>query len=137
MSIELKIKSKHLSAEAKIIRHEENKLKRQIQWLKEHQQPHADKSDTLSSISGHRRWEVRNENRATFLARAFIADVPYKTLEQSCHDSGIIKNAIHPAILRMVLRYDKRYNNFPYHPETEKQKHIVQVSKKITEWIGI
>jgi hypothetical protein len=26
--------------------------------------------------------EVRNENRATFLARAYIAGVPYKILEQ-------------------------------------------------------
>jgi hypothetical protein len=38
MSIELKIKSKHLSVEAKIIRFEEHKLTKQIKWLKEHQQ---------------------------------------------------------------------------------------------------
>ncbi len=35
MSIELKVKSKHLSVEAQIIRFEENKLRKQIKWIKE------------------------------------------------------------------------------------------------------
>ena len=37
MSIELKIKSKHLGEEARVIRHEEQKLKKQAAWLRDKQ----------------------------------------------------------------------------------------------------
>ena len=77
MSIELKIKSKHLSAEAKIIRFEELKIKSK-----------ANKSTTdiktLNNLSNHRKINVRRENRATFLARALIANKEYSTVEPSC-----------------------------------------------------
>jgi len=39
MSIELKIKSKHLSLEAKVIKFEEAKLKKQIRWHSKVQSP--------------------------------------------------------------------------------------------------
>ena len=38
MSVELKIKSKHLALEPAIIRHEENKLLKQMKWYKQHHQ---------------------------------------------------------------------------------------------------
>ena len=37
MSVELKIKSKHLSFEPAIIKHEERKLRKQIEWHNNHQ----------------------------------------------------------------------------------------------------
>ena len=40
MSVELKIKSKHLSEEARIIRFEERKFRKQVDWLKGRQQPY-------------------------------------------------------------------------------------------------
>ena len=82
MSIELKIKSKHLSVEAKIIRFEEHKLTKQIKWLKEHQQTYETQFWKRHSLNQHRKVDVRNENRATFLARAFIAGKPYSSVEQ-------------------------------------------------------
>ena len=45
MSIELKIKSKHLAFEPAIIRHEEYKLLEQIRWHKKHHQITADSPD--------------------------------------------------------------------------------------------
>ena len=38
MSIELKIKNKSLAIEAQFIRKEENKIKEQRRWLRNHQQ---------------------------------------------------------------------------------------------------
>jgi hypothetical protein len=92
MSIELKIKSKHLSEEAKIIRFEERKLFKQYQWSLNNYRaaghndmyPRWDDKAFMSysSLNHHRRWDVRNENRATFLARAYIAGVPYSNVER-------------------------------------------------------
>ena len=82
MSVELKIKSKHLSVEARIIRFEERKLLKQYRWAeaKHHQTGNNDMYPrwhdvaftSYCSLSKHRKWDVRNENRATFLARAYI-----------------------------------------------------------------
>ena len=79
MSIKLKIKSKHLALEAGVIRFEEQKLKRQIEWLKQHQKNETETSimGTWNSLNSHRRFEVRNEARATYLARAYIEGRKY------------------------------------------------------------
>ena len=107
MSIELKIKSKHLSVEAKIIRFEEHKLTKQIKWLKEHQQTYETQFWKRHSLNQHRKVDVRNENRATFLARAFIAGKPYSSVEQKRNSEkeydflfGIV-----PRVLTMVKKY--------------------------------
>lgn len=109
MSIELKVKSKHLSVEASIIRHEEVKLKRQIEWKKEK----VENFDTLlsewHSLNVHRRWDVRNENRATFLARAYIAGVPYKKVEQKRKPENELK--FRNKVLNRVLSLVKKYSN--------------------------
>lgn len=106
MSIELKIKSKHLAEEAKIIRKEEWSLEKQIKWLKKAEQAVEKQQNTRKSISDHRRWDVRNENRATYLARAFIKQVPYKTLESYVYDSTHLYSRILPRVLAMVKKYD-------------------------------
>jgi len=119
MSIELKIKSKHLAVEAQIIRKEERKLKKQIDYLKDRQQPLSVDAarKTRKSLSDHRRKDVRNENRATFIARAYLAGVPYKTLEASVKDASKFNCYILPRVLDMVNKYgsantrlSKRYN---------------------------
>jgi len=108
MSIELKVKSKHLSVEAKIIRHEEHKLKRQIEWAKNNSQDWAAQADQWFSLNGHRRWDVRNENRSTFLARAYIAGKPYKSVEakRELSKEYTFQAKILPRVLALVKKYD-------------------------------
>ena len=64
MSLELKIKTKHLAAEATIIRFEENKLRDR----KQDRSP----GSLWWKINTHRRHELREEQRAAFLARAYL-----------------------------------------------------------------
>ena len=110
MSIKLKIKSKHLGLEAKVIKFEEAKLKKQIRWHSKNQSPNKDLECKLNSITEHRRWNVRNENRATFLARAFIAGVPYKTVEHKRKPETDYKFQVYilPRVLSMVQKYHNR-----------------------------
>jgi hypothetical protein len=110
MSIKLKIKSKHLGLEAKVIKFEEAKLKKQIRWHSKNQSPNEALEWKLNSITEHRRWNVRNENRATFLARAFIAGVPYKTVEQKRKPESYYKFRVYilPRVLSMVQKYHNR-----------------------------
>ena len=107
MSIKLKIKSKHLALEAGVIRFEEQKLKRQIEWLKQHQKNETETSimGTWNSLNSHRRFEVRNEARATYLARAYIEDRKYKTVEHNLKDIGTFYSYIMPRVVSMVIRY--------------------------------
>lgn len=107
MSVELKIKSKHLSLEAAVIRFEERKLKSQIKWLKARQQSLAGLDSTLNSLTAHRRWDVGNENRATFLARAYIAGKPYLTVENKVKDRVVLYSYIVPRVVSMLKKYHK------------------------------
>ena len=121
MSIELKIKSKHLALEPAIIRKEEQKLSKQIKHYKMHHQittdsdvfSYYDKQPDLynlyckhSSLVSHRRWNVRNEARATYLARAYIKGVPYKVVESNVKET--IHGAVMDSLVRMVLKYSKQ-----------------------------
>jgi len=110
MSIQLKIKSKHLGLEAKVIKFEEAKLKKQLRWYAVRQQPEHKLMYQLNSITNHRKFEVRNENRATFLARAFIEGKPYKTAETSRHTANEGKFIFYvlPRVLSMVQKYHNR-----------------------------
>lgn len=107
MSIELKIKSKHLSVESKIIRFEEKKLKRAIKWHTSRQLECGKLQGERHSLWSHRTNEVRNENRATFLARAYIAGKPYHVIEQSRtpEKEYAFKTVIIPRIHAMVAKY--------------------------------
>ncbi len=149
MSVELKIKSKHLSEEAKIIRFEERKLFKQYQWALNNYRaagnndmyPRCNDKAFMSyaSLNHHRRYDVRNENRATFLARAYIAGVPYNTVEHKRKPENelIFKTQILPRIFAMVAKYG---NNKAGDREWEKSnqggRYIAtkQLKDKITAW---
>ena len=108
MTTKLKIKSKHLALEPAIIRHEERKLQKQIAWLKKNSQ--ADNSLPkeewlLQDLINHRRWEVRNEARATYLAIAYLTGKPYTTLEKSRKNETNFKVYVLPRAVSMVLKY--------------------------------
>lgn len=105
MSVELKIKSKHLSEEARIIRKEEIKRKRQAKWLRDHQKDDSKVHNTFMNLKDHRKWDVRNENRATFLARAFIAGQAYNVVEQKCHNVWLRDYYIAKRVTKMVNKY--------------------------------
>ena len=105
MSIKLKIKSKHLALEAGVIRFEEQKLKRQIEWLKTHQKDEATFRSEWESLNSHRRFDVRNEARATYLARAYIEGRKYETVEIERKDNGTFYSYIMPRVVSMVIRY--------------------------------
>ena len=107
MSIELKIKAKHLALEPSIIRKEEDKLKKQIRY---HRSSDATSAFTLQlkldGMVAHRRWNVTNEARATHLARAYLAGKPYLTAEKrSKHNDDMFKLYIVPRIVAMVTKY--------------------------------
>ena len=104
MSIELKIKSKHLALEAKVIRFEEQKLKKRI---KHNKGSLNDLLLQLNSIAEHRKYVVGRENRATFLARAFIAGTPYNKIEVKRRQDKESEFVIYilPRVLEMVKKY--------------------------------
>jgi hypothetical protein len=107
VSIELKIKSKHLGEEAKIIRFEERKLRKQINWLHAAQQSSIRQDKQWVSLNNHRRSDVRDENRATFLARAYIKGVPYKSVETKrvTEKEFAFNIAVKPRVVAMVAKY--------------------------------
>lgn len=123
MCVELKIKAKHLAEEARIIRHEEQKLKKQAEFLRARDgldtriNPHDGSyswkwpktplgitEDKFNSVSSHRRWNVRNEARATNLARAFIAGKTYSSVERNT-DFIFLSIWILPRTLKMIQKY--------------------------------
>jgi hypothetical protein len=117
MSIELKIKSKHLGVEAQIIRFEERKLKKQVRWfITDHKATGANDEvklhtftpfNTYRSLNRHRRWDVRNENRATFLARAYLAGKSYSSVEhkRKPENEFTFYAYVLPRVVAMVAKY--------------------------------
>lgn len=143
MSVELKVKSKHLSEEARIIRFEERKFRKQVEWLKGRQQPYEKEHATMMSLKEHRRWDVRNENRATFLARTYLAGKDYKTVEHKCNDLVMLRCYIFPRLCEMVNKYgppaqklskkwNRERNRYEYDPELWKEH-----EKKVLSWLGL
>jgi hypothetical protein len=102
MNIELKIKAKHLALEPSIIKCEENKLKKQIKYTKG---TDAKLIYKLNELVNHRKWNVRNESRATELARAYLAGKPYTYVEKKRKDDGMFQLYIVPRIVAMVTKY--------------------------------
>ena len=152
MSVELKIKSKHLSVEAQIIRFEERKLHKQYRWAeaKHHQTGSNDMYprwndaafNDYCSLSTHRKWDVRNENRATFLARAYIEGTAYSSVEQKRKPENEYKfnTFIIPRVVAMAVKYGK--NKMPL-KIWEKDKGYVdnpalkQIKADIVKWSTI
>ena len=147
MSVELKIKSKHLGEEARIIRFEERKQMKQYQWGMNKwaaagnngMYPRWDDKafHTYCSLNLHRKWDVRNENRATFLARAYIAGKPYKSVEQKRKPENEFKFQAHilPRVLAMVVKYGPRVDG-DWEWDKVKQKYVptAQLKEKIKVW---
>jgi len=135
MTIELKIKNKHLSEEAKIIRFEERKLKKHAQHVRERQGSITADGimKQFRSLNHHRRWDVRNENRATYLARAFIAGIPYSQVEQKRKEENEYKflQLVLPRVLTMVNKYGRVFDPIErkWPPEFTKEQ--------ILEWTKI
>lgn len=136
MSVELKIKSKHLGLEAGVIRFEEHKIKKQMRWKSKTQQPIDHEIYQLNNLKNHRRWDVRNENRATFLARAYIAGIPYKALEakRKPENESRFKNNVLPRVAAMVSKYDKKHYKYTSTKEA-RDAHRKVVQKVIERWI--
>lgn len=152
MSVELKIKSKHLSQEARIIRFEEHKLLKQFQWAKkkhyesgsnDEYKYYSDSSwSKWNSLNNHRRWDVRNENRATFLARAYIAGIPYNQVEQKRKEENELTFQwnILPRVASMVSKYGNKKiqkkvweGSFPNRKEVNSPD-FIQLEKDLKEW---
>lgn len=133
MSIELKIKAKHLALEPAIIRKEERKLKKQFDWFKQKHQitdvsfwTIYDKHPELYklhskrySLEHHRKTVVRNASRATHLARAYIAGMPYDRVEKKREDELLFKHVIIPEVFRMVAKYSAKPLQKKYNRETK------------------
>lgn len=88
--VKLKIKAKHLATEPAIIRHEERKVSG------------MDKLD----LQYHRKWDVRNEARATQLAIAFLKGKDINSIEPK------LKNAMdhkHVLVLQRVVSMVRNY----------------------------
>tara|TARA_Y100000034_G_scaffold58328_2_gene71115 strand:+ start:2488 stop:2862 length:375 start_codon:yes stop_codon:yes gene_type:complete len=107
MSIKLKVKSKSLEAEARIIRKEEQKAKKQARWLRKNQQNDDKPFGLFMSLKNHRRWNVRNEARATNLARSYLKHIPYDAVEQGRKEENeyTFKTYIIPRIVSMANKY--------------------------------
>lgn len=147
MSVELKIKSKHLSEEAKIIRFEERKLFKQYQWSLNNYRT-AGNNDmyprwddkafmSYSSLNHHRKWDVRNENRATFLARAYISGVPYKSVEhkRKADNEYRFQTFVLPRVFAMVVKYGKREDgDWEWDKVKQKYNATKQLKDKIIAW---
>ena len=114
MCVELRVKAKHLALEPAIIRSEEQKLSRQIVRLKELERlSEAEKLGwKREELSDHRRSRIgaslRNEARATHLARAFLAGKKYSTVEQKRSESNEtwFRSSVIKRVVKMVTKYD-------------------------------
>ena len=152
MSVELKIKSKHLGEEARIIRFEERKLERQVAWARNKHRAtgsndeyptHTDKNAiTWSSLNHHRRWDVRNENRATFLARAYIEGKPYVSVEQKRKPENESKfyAYILPRVTAMVAKYGATKVPLKIYDRTKggyiDNPDLAKIQKSISDWFN-
>lgn len=89
-TIKLKIKVKHLAVESQIIRHEERKLK----------------GLERKELQDHRKWDVRNEARATQLAIAFLKGKPSSKAEPKLRDVNDYK---HTLVIKRICAMVKKY----------------------------
>ena len=142
MSVELKIKAKHLALEPAIIRKEEVKLMKQINWAKRKYSVNDIYGDTLwpmykkyFSLSNHRKVDVRNEARATQLARAYLAGRPYKSVEHKVHDVTVLKVYIVPRIVSMVAKYSENPIRQVWDRDKNRMTYEKEAMKALTETI--
>lgn len=92
----LKVKIKSLEAEAKIIRKEERKHR---------------KDDAIrNGLTNHRKTVVRIEQRATLLAYAFLRGKSYKEIEPKHVGNTWRELVIRNKVKGMVLKYSSNYD---------------------------
>lgn len=117
MSIELKIKSKSLAAEARIIRGEEAKLLRRLDGLGAPSDEGSAQDEgacarrlarlrflhAYSAVRSHRCGLVRAEARRTLLARGFLRGRPYRRIEM--RSGRALTDQDWKGVEAMVLRY--------------------------------
>ena len=75
------------------------------------------------SLRNHRVFDVRNEARATNLARAFIKNTPYEKVENKCLDTAYRSQYITPRVISMLKKY---------HPSLKDEQLVSEVKK----WYG-
>ncbi len=139
MSVELKIKHKHLALEPAIIRKEEQKILKQIRS--------GYCNDTMKaygkylSLHNHRKIDVRYEARATHLARAYLTGIPYEKLEKKIHDKTVFKALILPRVYRMVAKYQEKPLQKRWNREknmlTYNDEEFTQLQNAIKAWCNI
>jgi hypothetical protein len=104
----LKVKAKSLAEEARIIRKEEQKVKR-IPWDRRRNSykyfGRTVFTDPVDGLVNHRKWDVRNEARATHLARAFMKGQKYKQVEPHCKEPHKRDYYILPRVTKIVAKY--------------------------------
>lgn len=84
----LKVKSKHLAAEARIIKNDELKWKRKAAKAKLKMANRDNMAENIRrSLYHHRKDVLRPESRALNVALAFMRGYPYERVEVSFHDS--------------------------------------------------
>lgn len=124
--LKLKIKVKSLAEEARIIRKEEQRLKKQAGRFTS-EKPEFFHYHTIRS---HRHWDVRNEARATQLAIAFIKGYPYSRVERKVKDKGH-QEYIGRRVAFIVCKYGKMMYNIKQSDEDFRQ-----TKKDIQEWMN-
>lgn len=150
MSIELKIKAKHLALEPAIIRHEENKLLKtrkrfekygfdKLPWDDPRYKAYLRTTYTRDKIHSHRILDVRNEARATHLARAYLDNMPYKAVEGKrklpIEDDYQFRCEVIPRVIDMV----NKYNRLRKEPEDFQNKYWNKyISKEeVCKWLDV
>jgi hypothetical protein len=91
-------------------------------------------------------FDVRNENRATFLARAYLEGRPYKSVEQKIHDVVVMRCYILPRMFEMVNKYGSAKDRIKktmfvkqgYRTtfEYEKEEYNARIDK-LKAWMGL
>jgi len=104
MSIELKIKSKTLAAEARIIRFEKNRQRAKAKLARAlHPDQATIHADAASSLQSHGALVVRKAARSTHIAACFLRGTPYKKVEAKLRKGT--KKPDWEAVERMVKKY--------------------------------
>lgn len=100
----LKVKAKSLAEEAKIIRKEEIRIKN-MKYFDEATQ--SERNFTMWKLHVHRANDVRNESRATHLARTFLRGKGYSTVENlgRLKDSYTFLYIVIPRVLKIINKY--------------------------------
>lgn len=106
-SVELKIKSKHLAIEPKIIKFEESKIKEKAEFQRSRQRDISKFLSTLESLRTHRRFDVSIEARATYLARGYLRGMHVRSIEnkRSKDKEYTFHKYIVPRVTKMINKY--------------------------------